>query len=135
MTPGAATQPPSGRPRTAEEVVEQYRAAMARGAATVRAQTGADDADGRVAEEDVRLSAEGEAGGGGMEDAARPGAGEQGRIDGAASEQPVGQVERGGPVLEPVEARNGGTVVAVAETALAEEAPERRCWTGSRAPM
>jgi len=37
----------------AEEVVEQYRAVMARGTATARAQIGVDDASGRIAEEEV----------------------------------------------------------------------------------
>ena len=60
--PGSALQRLSGGSWTAEEVVEQYRVAMARGAATARAQTDTDDTGRRIAEVDVRLSAEGEAG-------------------------------------------------------------------------
>ena len=91
-----------------EEVVEQYRAMMARGAVTARAQTGADDAGGHIAEEDVRPSAEGEAGRGGVEDAARPDASEGGRTDGAVPGRPVGPVEVEDPVLEPEEVRDDG---------------------------
>ena len=108
MTPGAASQPPCGGSRTAEEIVEQYRAVMARGASTARAQTGADNAGGRIAEEDVQPSVEGEAGRGGTEDAARPDAGKGGGSDGAVPGRPVGPVEVEDPVLEPEEVRDDG---------------------------
>ena len=76
---------------------------MARGASTARAQTGADDAGGRIAEEDVQPSVE--------EDAARPDAGKGGGSDGAVPGWPVGPVEVEDPVPEPEEVRDDGAAM------------------------
>src|SRR6185503_3167132 len=58
-------------------------------------------------------------------DATRPGTGGEERTDGAALEQPVGQVERGGPVPEPTEARDeGATVVESVVKPVLRPAPE-----------
>ena len=119
-TPSTAPQPPSGGPRTAEEIAEELRAAMARAAASARTQLGANVA-GRhgaldvirpSAEEEHGRCAEGETGRGGEEGVARPGTGGEERTDEAVPEQPVGQVERTGPVPEPTEARDEGATVA-----------------------
>ena len=93
---------------------------MAQGAASARAQLGANVA-GRhgakdviqpSAEEESGRGAEGETGRGGEEGVARPDSGGEERTDGVAPEQPVGQVERTGPILEPTEARDEGAMVA-----------------------
>ena len=118
--PSTVSQPPSGGPRTAEEIAEELRAAMARGPASARAQLGANVA-GRhgvkdvirpSAEEESGRGAEGETARGGEEGVARPDTGGEERTDGAAPEQPVGQVERTGPIPEPTEARDEGASVA-----------------------
>ena len=61
-TSHTALQPPTGGSRTAEEVAEQYRAAMARGIAMARAQSGVDDTSRRGAKEAARPGAEEDAG-------------------------------------------------------------------------
>ena len=71
-TPRVASQPPIGRPRTAEEIAAQYRAEMARGAEMCRAQMGAGDTSRRGMEDTVRLSAKEDASRGSTEDTARP---------------------------------------------------------------
>jgi hypothetical protein len=93
---------------------------------------GADDAGRRGTEDAIRPSteeedgqgAEGETGRGDKEDAARPNTGGEEKADGAASEQPVGQVERGGSVSVPTEAGNVGATMTVAETLLVEPVAE-----------
>ena len=116
-----------------EEIAEELRAAMARGAASARAQLGvnvagrhgAKDVIRPSAEEESGRGAEGETGHGGVEGAARPGTGGEGRTDGAASEQPVSQVERIGPVPETTEARDeGATVVESVVQPVPRPAPE-----------
>ena len=102
-----------------EEIAEELRAAMARGAASARAQLGVNVAGRHGAKDVIRPSAEEEPGRGaeeetcrgGEEGVARPGTGLEDRTDGAAPEQPIGQVERTGPVPEPTEARDEGATV------------------------
>ena len=87
---------------------------MSRGATSARVQLGVSDTGWHGAEDAIRpgtegetgRGAEGETGRGGEEDATRPGTGGEERTDWAAPEQPVGQVERTGPVPEPIEARD-----------------------------
>ena len=71
-TPSTAPQPPSGGPRTAEEIAEELRAAMARGAASARAQLGAKDVVRPSTEEESGRGDEGETCHGGEEGIARP---------------------------------------------------------------
>ena len=61
-TPGMAPQPPSSGPRSAEEIAEELRAAIARGAASARAQLGVSDSGRHGAEDAIRPGAEGETG-------------------------------------------------------------------------
>jgi len=119
MTPSTASQPPSGRPRTAELISEELRAAMARGASSARAQLGANVAGRHGAKDVIRPRAEeessrgakGETGRGGEEGVARPDTRGEERTNAAAPDRPVGQVERTGPVPEPTEARDEGAMV------------------------
>jgi hypothetical protein len=119
MTPGMTLQPPSGGPLSAEEIVEELRAVIARGAASARAQLGVSDSDRHGAKDAIRPGTEGEAGRGaeggigqgGEEDATRPGTCGEERTDGAAMDRPVGQVERTSPVPEPTEVRDEGAMV------------------------
>ena len=99
-----------------EEMAEELRAALARGAASAGAQAGADDAGGRTSEGDAQPNAEGEAGRSGAEEASRPNAGERGGADGAALEQPVGPVEGESLVSGPEGARNEGATTVEEET-------------------
>jgi hypothetical protein len=93
-TPGTAPQPPSGRYRSVEEIAEELRAAIVRGAASAGAQLGMSDSDRHGTEAAIRPGTEGEAGRGavggtgrgGEEDAAQPGTGREVRTDGAAPE-------------------------------------------------
>ena len=103
------------------------------GAASSRAQLGVSDTGRHGAEDAIRpgtegetgRGAEGETGRGGEEDAARPGTGGGERTDGAAPEQPVGQVERTGPAPEPTKARDeGATVVESVVKPVLRPAPE-----------
>ena len=116
-----------------EEIAEELRAAMARGAASARAQLGknvagwhgAKDVIRPSAEEESGWGAEGETGRGGEEGAARPATGGEKRADGVAPEQPVGQVERTSPVPEAMEARDeGATVVESVVQPVLRPAPE-----------
>ena len=83
-----------------EEIAEELRAAMARGAASARAQLGvnvtgqhgAKDVIRPSTEEESGRGAEAETGHGGEEGAVRPDTGGEERTDGAAPEQPVDQV-------------------------------------------
>ena len=86
---------------------------------------GAEDAIRPGTEGETGRGAEGETGRGGEEDAARPGTGGEERTDGAASEQPIGQVERMDPVPKPMEARDeGATVVESVVQLVLRPAPE-----------
>ena len=71
----------------------------------------AEDAIRPGTEGETSRGAKGETGRGGEEDAARLGTGGEERTDGVAPEQPVGQVERTGPVPEPTEARDEGAMM------------------------
>ena len=121
--------PPTEGPRTAEEVDEEYRVAMAWGAASAHAQLGVDDAGRRGTEDAIRPSAEegagqgaeGETGRGGKEDAARASTSGEKRTDGAAPKQPIGRVGRTGPIPEPTEARDEGATVVESMVHLAPE--------------
>ena len=62
MTPSTAPQPPSGGPQTAEEIAEELRAAMARGATSARAQLGANVAGRHNTKDVIWPSAEEESG-------------------------------------------------------------------------
>ena len=106
---------------------------MARGAASARAQLGvnvagrhgAKDVIRPSAEEESDRGAEGETGHGGEEGTTRPDIGGEERTGGAAPEQPIGQVERTGPVPEPTEARDeGATVVESVVQSVLWAAPE-----------
>ena len=61
-TPGTAPQPPSGGPRSAEEIAEELQAAIARGAASTHAQLGVSDSGRHGAEDAIRPGTEGETG-------------------------------------------------------------------------
>ena len=84
---------------------------MAWGAASARAQLGAKDVVRPSTEEESGRGDEGETCHGGEEGIARPDTGGEERTDGAEPEQPVGQVERTGPVPEPMEARDEGALM------------------------
>ena len=102
---------------------------MAQGAASARAQLGANVAGRHGARDVIRPSTEeesgrgvgGETGHGGEEGVARPDSGGEERTDGAAPEQPVGQVERTGPIPEPMEARDEGATMV---ESVVQPAPE-----------
>ena len=80
---------------------------------------------GRASRRSPAGGAEGETCRGDEEGVARPGTGLEERTDKAAPEQPIGQVERTGPVPEPTEARDeGATVVESVVQPVLWAAPE-----------